>query len=338
MFASLSKLADRNFVVGFFLPTLLAVLAALAVFGKVPWFQYPHGELGSTEKLGDITGVVVTVWLCGVLLLAVNYWLYRFFEGYLWPISAIPFLRNRQVRRFRELNRRLDGTADPVEEAWLRIALFNSFPSREEWLLPTRFGNAIRAFEVYAVDIHGADAVAVWFHLMAVASKDYLGFIDAARAQVDFFLNLCVLAILFAAAVLVQLGWDLDWRSLNAAMPLHEHLAVFTRGVDFCVVGPALAGSVAVAFIAHWWALASVPAWGSWVKAAFDLYLPDLAEKLGFEHPRTLERRKQFWTDVSQRAAFGDPFRPEDWPQVKPAAKAETAKDDNEDAAEDESG
>jgi hypothetical protein len=35
------------------------------------------------------------------------------------------------------------------------------------------------------------------------------------------------------------------------------------------------------------------------VNSTFDLYLPQLAQKLGFQLPRDAEKRREFWFDVN---------------------------------------
>ena len=70
------------------------------------------------------------------------------------------------------------------------------FPDEEAWLLPTSFGNTIRAFEVYPRVMYGLDAIPGWLRILAVIPKDYRESVDNAKAQVDFWLNLWFLSIL----------------------------------------------------------------------------------------------------------------------------------------------
>src|ERR1700737_1547884 len=100
MLSGLSKLADRNFIIGFFLPALLAVFAAVNAFPDVPWLSRAAAQVVSAKSLTDLTYFVLGVWTFALLLLVFNHSLYRLFEGYLAPISWLSFSRKWHQRRF----------------------------------------------------------------------------------------------------------------------------------------------------------------------------------------------------------------------------------------------
>jgi hypothetical protein len=50
----------------------------------------------------------------------------------------------------------------------LLIELVVQFPSEQRLILPTRFGNAIRAFEDYSRQVYGADGIPLWIHLKLI--------------------------------------------------------------------------------------------------------------------------------------------------------------------------
>ena len=54
-------------------------------------------------------------------------------------------------------------------------------------------------------------------------------------------------------------------------------------------------------------------AWGDLVKAAFDCYLPALAERLGYKLPSTAKERKKFWQAVTDQAIYWVPLKPQKW-------------------------
>src|SRR5271155_3170324 len=58
-----------------------------------------------------------------------------------------------------------------------------------EILSRERFGNIIRAFEVYPRQVYEADSGNIWPRLASVMSKDFSALQDDARAQVDFFVR-----------------------------------------------------------------------------------------------------------------------------------------------------
>jgi len=98
--------------------------------------------------------------LLGLLLLGLNWQIFRAFEGYplaerkrsklLKPVSA-PLLR-LQRRRFDCLVAiRDDVKGDDVNRANAAWRLDREFPPNRAQLLPTRFGNAVMAFETAAM-------------------------------------------------------------------------------------------------------------------------------------------------------------------------------------------
>jgi hypothetical protein len=98
-----------------------------------------------------------------------------------------------------------------------------------------------------------------------------------------------------------------------------------------------------VAWGAYRGAIATAMAWGEYVKAAFDLYLPALAGQLGYQLPGTARKRAQFWNDVSSMFLYRERISPGEWGLISMSApggeSAEGEKeDDNEKEAEEKEG
>ena len=66
----------------------------------------------------------------------------------------------------------------------------------------------------------------------------------------------------------------------------------------------------------YYCAVQLIPTWGGLVKSAFDLYLPELAEKLGYRLPGTVEERGQFWEDVNAMFLYVTPI-PDRWERLQ---------------------
>ena len=47
--------------------------------------------------------------------------------------------------------------------------------------------------------------------------------------------------------------------------------------------------------------------WGEWVKASFDVFLPELRAKLGFSPPETMEQEQELWKGFSQAIIYRYP-------------------------------
>jgi hypothetical protein len=81
MFSSLPKLADRNFVVGFLLPTLVAAVAGVLLFRGTRVIDLIYQDLFDQKSLTNLTTVVLGVWTAATLLVLLNNSLYRVLEG-----------------------------------------------------------------------------------------------------------------------------------------------------------------------------------------------------------------------------------------------------------------
>ncbi|HKO09243.1 MAG TPA: hypothetical protein VJ487_16160 [Alphaproteobacteria bacterium] len=324
------KLLDRNFVIGFFLPALLAVFGAAWAFPNLSLLD-PVRNLSAGEKsLGDLTYLGLAIWVLAVLLMTSNRLLYGMLEGYLPPSSWLIVGRWCHRRRFERLKIPYDELMEQwqtatdngqdfpasmqAEAAKLRRTLVTSYPSTRAEIMPTRFGNVIRSFEVYPNEVYGVDSVTVWLRLASVIPKDYTALLDDARAQADCFVNLTLLALLIGLASLAAAGYEADWRMIPDwnALTLNGVLIPFGRaGLRHVAFA---AGSVAFAAIFYWRAIDRASAWADLVRSAFDCYLPALIKQLGYAVPPTDVERREFWGEFSALITYERPMTPDRWP------------------------
>lgn len=170
----------------------------------------------------------------------------------------------------------------------LLIRLANRFPDDERWLLPTSFGNTIRSFEVYSRIMYGIDSIPAWSRILAVIPDKYLGFIEEAKTKVDLWLNLLTLNILLFCGCLAIFGIQngANIRKLLLFILLHIFVGIF----------------------AYFKAQSAAVEWGNFIKASFDLFLPDLLEKLGLNEPElTADEEREIWRRLSQAYIYGNP-------------------------------
>jgi hypothetical protein len=158
------------------------------------------------------------------------------------------------------------------------------FPDHDRWLLPTAFGNIIRAFEVYPRIMYGLESIQGWTRLLAVIPKEYRDLVDTAKAQTDFWVNLSFLSFLIIAEYI--------------GISLYTH----NLGMPFL---PLVAAGVTCG--ASYMARKAAEEWGEWVKASFDVFLPELHAKLGFSPPETMEQEQEFWKGFSQAIIYRFP-------------------------------
>lgn len=195
MLGSVSKLADKTFIIGFFVPAVLAFFAVGYIFQSVPVIGGIGAALASDKSFTDLTYLAVTVWFSALLLLGFNYDCYRMLEGYVPPFAWFPNMTARHRRTLLRLRKQHDDLIAAGERAKAsRISwrLNKDYPPSESNVLPTLFGNRIRAFELYSNDLYGADGVTLWPRLSTILPAQVESAINDAQAQVNLMMNICV--------------------------------------------------------------------------------------------------------------------------------------------------
>jgi hypothetical protein len=221
---------------------------------------------------------------------------------------------------------------DGVKSEFFRLWLTRNqtLPHEARDVLPTRFGNAIRAFETYPYKVYGVDSIPAWLRLQGVVPKDFVSTINDARAQVDFFLNVLTLALLIGAAAAARLIYNaymVEYCTHNDLSAIaycvrHDWNHVFRW--EFCIwIGLA----IMLARGCYELAIDRAIAWGDLVRSAFDLYLPMLAGQLGYILPDNNEDRKLFWDAVNSLFLYNIPI-PDSWPRISAEAAANQSRVD----------
>lgn len=321
MFSSLPKLVDKNFVLGFLLPVLLAAFAALLLLHESAPSRVLYKALADKADFSAALALIaVAVWTVSVFLMLCNHTFYQCLEGYVGPF-AVERWRKKLEDEFVTQRNQLDtdyaaitAPNSTVSDAmrrdyFLRFrSLAERFPHEPHLVLPTRFGNIIRAFETYPLQVYGIDSIPAWIRMAAVIPKEFAALIDDSRAEVNFFVNTVVLATLLALVGLGLFVWDgvsaLTWAGTNW---------------DYLLFAIAAFG---VAGVAYHLAVDRAAAWGTFVKAAFDLYLPALAKQLGYKLPDTKDEREKFWDAVNSMLLYLQPLDPQKWTVAEPAKAA----------------
>lgn len=283
---ALNKLFGRDFLIGFFLPALLFILSTCFLLKN--WgFTSELLNVDLTRPLADAGFVLIASLLLAIFLEAFNREIFRIAEGYWWPLWLRRRLAFLHVWRFRNLQRKIDQvgkgeiTLSRNERALLLRRAAMAYPSTEDQVLPTSFGNAVRAYEDYARVIYGFESIDGWARLQALMSKEFREILGSSRARVDLWLNLATLALLFLIEAFLLA--DNGNRSVNLWLLLSVLLA---------------------AAFAYLRARSSVQEYGHSVKAAFDLYLPALAAQLGYVPSKVVAHNRKFWVAFSRLIVF----------------------------------
>lgn len=298
MFSELPNLFERNFAMAFLLPFIAFFWLAVEVLSL---FGLSNNLISFLQADLAVRTVIVflVAWLGGIFLLATNNGLYRFLEGYGgWnPLKLFKRIEEKRfehlIKRIAELDEKyrkaLEGTGaitpEEIEERTERMLEYpKRFPHKAKFILPTPFGNTIRAFEVYSTVMYGLEAIDGWSRLLAVIPKDFRELIDNAKTDVDFWINIGFLSILLS----------LEYISLAvyfATLPAWWLLVIL----------------LVAAVMAPRFARSSVVAWGDYIKAAFDVFRPKLQEALLFERPADRQEEEKQWTGFSQAIVFRVP-------------------------------
>ncbi|MEO9614425.1 MAG: hypothetical protein ABJG86_22685 [Nitratireductor sp.] len=333
MLSSLPKLADRSFLIGYLVPAALFLAAFASLFSDWPGLVEPLGLGGEADGLEVLAKAAISVWLFAIVLSLLNTVLYQVVEGYRPPVAWLGFLKRRALARHDAAKHEIDTLA----AAWKKAGnaypkalqdrhdqslqhFVAHYPSDRDLVLPTRFGNTIRAFEDYSRALYGADSIPLWIHLTTVIPKDFLENVNDARTHVNSLLNIVVLATMFGVLALARYLASMPWADFMAA-----DLAFMLAGSQAGFLLYAIA-AIVTAWLAYELAIERSVAWGSLVKAAFDCFLPDLGQKLGATTPQAAGESEAFWVGVSRQAIYNRP-RPQKAPATKkPAARAGKAK------------
>jgi hypothetical protein len=237
---------------------------------------------GRIDPPNDNEGLIWFLALTGALAISLSslspqlYWL---LEGYLWPGWLVEWGEKRQ----RAQKKALGGAVRAAAKGWRRNIAEDKlakYPMDDAQIVPTRFGNAIRAFETYGQTRFNIDSQTLWHELIAVTPKYIESEIDSARSSVDFFVALLYLSIFFGFACLV-LG------SIE-----HFKIGILVLSVP----------AFSLAILCHWLAIRATDAWSYPIHALVNLGRVKLADWLGLKLPETLEEEKAMWGLVAMYA------------------------------------
>lgn len=260
---------SRFFIVGFFLPSFFA-LVALAQLLADEWVPNGFEKYSGPTEILILGGLALLV---GLFLLGLHRPILRLYEGY--PLLrsrlglARPFLRlqNRVYRQLARLKSLAGPNADPDVNsrgiaAWLMLDRY--FPDEQSRLLPTRFGNALRAWEDYSYNRWGLDAIPFWARVEPLLSEQERQLHENAQTDVAFFVNSSlasiVVGLVLAADAIANAHIDWAWAWL--------YLVPFV-----------------VAYVIYRFAIDAGQRWGVEIKASLDLHRLEVYDRLGIRRP-----------------------------------------------------
>lgn len=151
---------------------------------------------------------------------------------------------------------------------------------------PSRLGNVIDAYNLYAYSRFSIEAELAWPRLEQVIPDSFAARLREAKVTLDFALATCTLALVFGALALLGGPWLVNSQTAWVAV------AVASAGVSYLFY------------------LISVEAamqYGELIRSAFDLFRLALLDQLGFARPENMEAERALWLRYSQLIVYGTP-------------------------------
>src|SRR5438874_895902 len=133
----LSKLADKNFVIGFLLPVLMFTVAAAGLFRDTKTIGSIYDSILKENSFTSLTIVVLAIWSAATLLMVWNHPIYRLLEGYIRPFNRESWraqMRKQFMRERYEINNMRGDEADYTTRY---IKFRRTYPREPDHILPT---------------------------------------------------------------------------------------------------------------------------------------------------------------------------------------------------------
>ncbi|MFE5565720.1 hypothetical protein ACFQ68_12075 [Amycolatopsis japonica] len=233
----------------------------------------------------------------------------------------------------RDLDSSLSTEEQRVEEdrAVVHQELFLTFPQPPRGVLPTRFGNVVRAAEQHPAVRYRLDAAVWWTRLQPLLPRGFDDSVKDAKVAVDLLLTVAAFLPLFgiplswwlAARLPHVTGSPAAWITYVAIVVCATAIFMLARrALARITLIPCIAALVLLTFVpialrieiaVMWPAAILVVAYGLYrnavhaalayterLRTAFDLYRWKILEELRIDLPQTLDEERNLWNDLSQ--------------------------------------
>jgi hypothetical protein len=305
----------RNFLVASMIPSL--AFFTITMVSLKPILSDEIKEILGSEfnPLGEsgLLLVLLTI-IVGFTLTSLNTFIYKVFEGYvlIWRIPSLRISEQKRARNMREIYNRITKKIERLTRQDTRrseqkrdnlsctrdalLAEYDlSFPPSEDEILPTKFGNILKAAETYPMSRYRIDSVPIWPRLIHAMPNSYYSKVDETSNQLSFLMNCTILTFSYS---LIALAASLYCITLSlfasSALPI-------SAWIYFCLFIISL--SIAVIFLRA--AELVVTDYGLLIRSSFDLFRRDLLRKLELAPPLNLNDEQNLWEDVCEFMNIG---------------------------------
>ncbi|MCI5157318.1 MAG: hypothetical protein D3906_02570 [Candidatus Electrothrix sp. AUS1_2] len=218
------------------------------------------------RELSDqvLVGFVIAVFL-GYFINAIEVPIVKFYEGYSWKDTKFgQWLVKKQCNRREQLEKQ-----KPTE-----VDIFFPYPA---YVLPTKLGNIMAAFEAYPRNKYYIDGVVSWSRIFPILVKhEFMPYIDERRSTLDFLLNNSLLLAIFGLECLLL-------------------RIVSCQGIHYILPLVALVSS----FFFYLASITTAAQWGELFCAAFDLFRYQLAKALGLRCVESFREERLMWKHMT---------------------------------------
>jgi hypothetical protein len=314
----LEKLGS-NFLIAAMIPSLGLVIVSIFVFDPIlqvsSAFQIDNGIF----PLFDISIlVIVPTVIIGYTLTALNTFILKFFEGYVF-FHRFPSMRRSQARKANKLIEQREDLKRNIKSLgqkknrsaeeelslnalktayYVTVATYDQlYPPPNAEIMPTQFGNILKASEAYSGTRYGMDAVQFWPRLWHVIPSSYRKTIDDTRNELSFLVNMSALSVVFYFFCILAI---LNNAPLPGTTP--DWGIVLDNSLRYILAGT-------LAFLANRFfnkaAIFSVGDFGIMIRSAYDLFRLDLLEQFRLKQPKDSVEEFQIWQNLGELMVLG---------------------------------
>lgn len=342
--SAINKMGE-NFLVAALTPSMAFVLSTYVAFAPLFRGSEKIKILYSPTFIEGSLIFLLLSTILGFTIYTIEIYVYRAFEGYVFILGGKNRLRNfflkRHLLRFRKatakkelIKKQLARTEKNIERLMsdfkpgktnnkrfkrllsqqislktmkydLTADLDHNYPTSESYIMPTRFGNRLRAAELYS-ERYGIDAVALWGKMSACMPNGMMEKVNEANNQCQFLLNGTILGVIFSIMCLLAASIKgIEW---------WLHTANNTEGGESAIFYVTLAiVSLLIARFFYEASLFNVEKLGEMIRTTYDLHRFNLLEAMHLKLPLSLAEEKKKWREISHFATGNFDYKEDDF-------------------------
>lgn len=321
----LEKLGS-NFLVSAMVPSLALIVASILVFDPIIQVTNLFTQNNAYQLVGFGLLLFILTVIIGFTLTALNTYILKIFEGYAFFHRLPPIYKlmlKAKLNKARDLSfqrdfykRRisiLENSFTQTDRTKRKIKDFRSkyystashydqsYPQKINEILPTEFGNILKASEQYTNTRYGFDGVTFWPRILQVVPASYQINIEETRNELSFLVNMSVLAVLFFIFSVIAIFYTLAHppTGLTGSDLL---LQVFLNAAGYGIAGFI---SLTVNQFFYKASIYSVRSFGAMIRSTYDLFRLDLLKQFKLKMPKDSIEEWDAWKNLNEFIVLG---------------------------------